>query len=258
MRERIVALLLLLATTPAVALDKAEDIRACARKNFPATSSTQTFRLTTIGRDGAERTLHATGFWMRDSDGKTKAMLYVNQPSDLRGSSYLMLEKSTRDDLFMYLPALNRVRRIQGNQTSDPLWGTDFSYEDIKQVQGIFDSGKLTREADVEAGGKKLYVLSFVPDKAEESAYQRIVSRIDPDSCAALQTEFFRTGEVPHKRLTVDPKEIRQEGKRWVAHVYEMRDLHNETRTTLHFEKISADEDLPGRLFNPQTFYLGR
>jgi hypothetical protein len=248
----------LLLAAPALALEKAEDIRACARKNFPATSSTQTFLLTTIGRDGSERSLHASAFWKRGSDGKAKAMLQVDQPDDLRGSSYLMVEKSTRDDLFMYLPAMNRVKRIQGNQTSDALWGTDFSYEDIKQVQGIFDSGKLTREADAEVAGKKHFVLSFVPDKLEESAYKRIVSQIDPASCVALQTDFFEAGDAPRKRLVVDPKEVRQQGARWMAHLYEMRDLRNETRTVLRIEKITADSDLADRLFNPQTFYLGK
>jgi hypothetical protein len=257
MRVGLVLGLLLLAA-PALALEKPEDIRACARKNFPATSSTQTFELTTIGRDGSERSLHATAFWMRGGDGKAKAMLQVDRPDDLRGSSYLMLERDTRDDLFMYLPAVNRPKRILGNQTNDPLWGTDFSYQDIKQVQGIFDSGKLTREADATADGKKLYVLSFVPDKVEESTYRRIVSRIDPTSCVALQTEFFEAGDAPRKRLLVDPKAIKQLGPRWVAHHYEMRDLRNETRTVLRIESMTPDTDLPERLFNPQTFYRGR
>jgi hypothetical protein len=252
------ALVFLLLAAPASALEKAEDIRACARKNFPATSSTQTFELTTIGRDGSERSLHATAYWKRGSDGKARAMLQVDQPDDLRGSSYLMLEKTTRDDLFMYLPAVNRPKRIHGSQTSDPLWGSDFSYQDIKQVQGIFDSGKLTRETDVTADAKKLYVLSFVPDAVEESGYRRIVSHIDPTTCVALQTEFFLDGDTPRKRLLVDPKEVKPMGSRWVAHHYEMRDLRNETRTVLRIESMTPDTDLPDRLFNPQTFFHGR
>jgi hypothetical protein len=256
--RRVCGLMLMLLALPAAALDKAEDIRACARKNYPASSSTQAFVLTSIGRDGAERSLQATAYWKRGSDGRAKVMLQVDKPDDLRGSSYLMLEKSTRDDLFMYLPAVNRVKRIQGSQLSDSLWGTDFSYEDIKQVQGIFDAGTLTREADAELAGKKVHVLAFVPAQVEESAYKRIVSRIDPATCVALQTDFFQSADTPRKRLTIDPKEVRPQGTRWVAHLYEMQDLHNQTRTVLRIEKMSADVELPERLFNPQTFYHGR
>ncbi len=243
---------------PAWALDKPEDIRACARKNFPATSSTQTFQLKSIGRDGSARTLHATAYWKRASDGKAKVMLQVNLPVDLRGSSYLMLEKSTRDDLFMFLPAVNRVKRIHGNQTSDKLWGSDFSYEDIKQVQGIFDGGALTRQADAEITGRKAYVLDFVPAKVEESGYSRLQSYIDQETCTALRTDFFQSDGKARKRLTINPKEVKQMGSRWVAHFYEMSDLLDETRTELRIEKMTADTDLPDRLFNPQTFYLGR
>lgn len=258
MRISALAAVLILATMPVHALDKPEDIRACARKNFPATSSTQTFQLTTFGRDNSKRTLHAVAFWKREADGKAKVMLSVDNPEDLRGSAYLMLEKDSRDDLFMYLPAAGRTKRIMGNQTSDALWGTDFSYEDIKQVQGIFDTGKLTREADAEVAGKKVHVLSIVPDKAEESAYKRLVSYIDQDTCVALQTDFIETGDSPRKRLSVDPKEVKQDGPRWVAVFYEMKDLRDSTRSELRIEKLSADIDLPSRLFNPQTFHLGR
>ncbi|HXG28803.1 MAG TPA: outer membrane lipoprotein-sorting protein [Nevskiales bacterium] len=256
---RIVCGLMLLLLAPSVlALEKAEDIRACVRQNYPARSSTQAFVLASIGRDGTERSLQATAYWKRGSDGRAKVMLQVDKPDDLRGSSYLLLEKPTRDDLFMYLPAVNRVKRIQGSQMSDSLWGTDFSYEDVKQLQGIFDAGTLTREADADVAGKKLYVLAFTPAKVEESAYKRIVSRIDPATCVALQTDFFQTGDTPRKRLTIDPKEVRPLGTRWMPHLYEMQDLHNQTRTVLRIDKVSADVELPERLFNPQTFYLGK
>ncbi|MGH8454391.1 MAG: outer membrane lipoprotein-sorting protein [Nevskiales bacterium] len=258
MRERIVAVLLLLVTGQVFALDKPEDIRACMRKNFPATSSTQTFMLKTIGREGSERALHATAYWKRAGDGKAKVMLSVDSPDDLRGSAYLMVELATRDDLFMYLPAAGRTKRILGNQTSDSLWGTDFSYEDIKQVQGIFDSGKLVREADAEVAGKKVYVLSFVPAKVEESAYRRLMSHVDQTTCVALQTDFYEAGDTPRKRLSVKPQEVKQEGQRWVAHFYEMSDLRDGTRSELRIEKMTADTDLPERLFNPKTFQLGR
>lgn len=258
MNKIILTALLALVALPAQALDKPEEIRACARGNFPATSSSQTFLLTTYGRDESKRSLHATAYWKRGSDGKAKVMLTVDQPDDLKGSAYLILEKDSRDDLYMYLPAARRTKRIMGNQTSDALWGTDFSYEDIKQVQGIFDTGKLTREADAEIAGKPVYVLSFVPDKAEESAYKRLVSFIDKETCVALQTDFYEAGDAPRKRLSSDPKQVKQEGKRWVAAAYEMKDLRDSTRSELLIEKISADIDIPDRLFNPQTFQLGR
>lgn len=258
MRTCVLFFLSLLTAMPALALDKPEDIRACARKNYPVTSSTQAFQLKTIGRDGSARSLQASAYWKRASDGKAKVMLQVDKPDDLRGSSYLMLERTTRDDLFMFLPAVNRVKRIHGNQTSDKLWGSDFSYEDIKQVQGIFDGGTLTREADAEVAGRKTYVLGFVPAKIEESAYTRLLSYIDQETCTALRTDFFQADGKARKRLTVNPQEVRQHGPRWVAHFYEMVDLGDETRTELRIDKMTADTDLPDRLFNPQTFYLGR
>ncbi|MGH8458357.1 MAG: outer membrane lipoprotein-sorting protein, partial [Nevskiales bacterium] len=74
----------------------------------------------------------------------------------------------------------------------------------------------------------------------------------------ALQTDFYEAGDTPRKRLSVKPQEVKQDGQRWVAHFYEMSDLRDGTRSELRIEKVTADTDLPERLFNPKTFQLGR
>jgi hypothetical protein len=188
----------------------------------------------------------------------------VHQPADLSGSSYLLVEKSDRDDTFMFLPAVNRVKRIQGAQMNDDLWGTDFSYEDIKQVQGVLADGKGERLADEDLGGKKAYVVSIVPapTPAAEGApaatpvYEKAVTWVAQENCVPLKAELYQNGKIA-KRLQADPAKVLKQGQRWVPQEYLMSDLVNETKSELKVLKIEFDKNLPDRLFNPQTFYVG-
>ncbi len=252
-----IASLVLPVASIAAAPQTADEVRKCMQQNFPKSSSVQSIEVKAADRSGGSRTLAANVYWKRAGDGKAQVMLRVKEPADLKDSSYLVLERSTRDDMFMFLPAANRVRRIQGAQVSDGLWGTDFSYDDMRQVQGILDSGKFERQKDEDFNGRKVYVLAVAPAKAEESSYNRIMSYVDQQTCVPLKTEFFQKAGAPRKRLLVDPAQVTQQGSQWIAHQYDMTDLLSQTATQLRIGKVEYEKKLPERLFNQQTFYLG-
>lgn len=241
----------------AAELHTADEIRTCVRANFPSTTSVQTIEVQSADRGGGTRTLQARAYWKKGADGRARIMLQVQNPPDLAGSSYLVAENSDRDDMFMFLPATNRVKRIQGASVSGALWGTDFSYEDIKQVQGLLINGSIKRDTDTDVGGQKAYVLSIVPVQTQDSGYIRIMSYIDQSTCVPLKTEFFEKGDALRKRLLVDAAKVSKEGAHWVAHTYEMSDLREQTKTVLRIDKVVHDQPLPDRIFNQQTFYLG-
>lgn len=255
---RILVLLVAL-TLPfsATGLETVEKIRACVRQNFPEHSSVQTIALTARDRAGNERRLKARLHWKRERDEFARIMMRVERPADLRGASYLLIEGEKRDDMFMYLPAIQKVRRISRGMIAGQLWGTDFSYEDIKQLQGIAIDGLTERLPDAEIAGRSTYVLSLAPAE-HESTYERIVSHVDQETCVALLIEFYEREGRPRKRLAATPGEIRRVEGRWIAHELEMVDIRDETMTWLRIEKVVNDGKIPERSFDPGRFYLGR
>ena len=243
---------------PAAALETAEEIRSCVRGNLPERTSRQEIELTSEDRAGGLRTLEAELHWMRDGDEPARVRIRVEKPSDLHGASYLVIEQPKDDEMFMYLPKVQKVRRITAGMLSDQLWGTDFSYEDIKQLQGIMAEGTSERLPDSEVAGRAAYVLAIVPAADEASSYERIVSAIDRETCVTLRTEFYERGETARKVLTADPAEIRPVKGRHVAHVFEMRDVRDETRSWLRIRKIQNDVSIPSKIFNPAMLGRGR
>jgi hypothetical protein len=256
--RRAVLLVALLFAAPAPALETAEEIRDCVRGNLPARTRVQTIELESLDRAGGRRTLQAQLHWKRFEDGRHRLRIRVDRPLDLRGSSYLVIEKDTTDDMFMYLPATQRVRRITSGMISDGLWGTDFGYEDIKHLQGIAAEGALERLADASVEERPVYVLSMVPASDAESSYSKIVSFVDRDSCLAIRMEFYRRGDELRKVLLADLAQLTRDSERWLARSVEMRDLRSETRSQLRVVETRDDVEIPDRTFNPTLLGRGR
>lgn len=237
-------------------MDKtAEDIRGCVRNNFPQETSVQKLAMIAHDRSGGQRTLRAEMFWRIDKDGFTNVMIKVSEPRDLSGSSYLVLERDARDDMFMYLPAVQRVRRIVGNMKSKPLWGTDLSYEDVKQLQGVALTGTVSRLADTQIGERKVNVIQTAYDAAEESAYKRVVTHVDITTCMPLQIDFYDLEDIAVKQLNVNPETLTEVDGRWQMRNLDMLHLNNETHTEIVVEEVTSDESISSRVFNSHTFY---
>jgi len=143
--RRIVALAsLLLFALPAGGEEPAdaEAVTACVQENLPETTSVQSFRLRTSDRAGSEREIAGKVWWRRFENGRSRILLRVKEPGDLRGSALLMIERSSGSDMFLYLPELRKTRRITSHSVSGSMFGSDFTYEDFQQIQGISLGGE--------------------------------------------------------------------------------------------------------------------
>src|SRR3546814_18541356 len=62
----------------------------------------------------------------------------ISAPGDLAGASYLLRERDNGDEMYVYIPALSKVRRVSGAAVDGSLWGTDLSFADVKQLGNAF------------------------------------------------------------------------------------------------------------------------
>lgn len=232
-------------------------VRQCMQANLPQQSSEQQVVLKAVDRAGSERELKAKIYWRKDDDARVQANVKISHPLDLSGSSYLLLERESRDDLFMYLPATQRSKRIVGSMMSQPLWGTDFSYEDIKRVQGVLDDGDVVRLEDQTLDERETFQLKLTPAAEEESPYRYMLLNVDQETCVMSQIEFFAEQETPAKRLTVNPAAITKQADRWYPSMMKMEDLKDGSHTTLEVTAMEFDPDLPSRLFSSNSFHRG-
>ena len=65
-----------------------------------------------------------------------KSLFVFDQPRDVQGTALLThAHISTQDDQWLYLPALERVKRISATTRSGSFMGSEFSYEDMSSPE---------------------------------------------------------------------------------------------------------------------------
>lgn len=242
------------AAAPAAPAGDAEAVLACMRANVPQTLTVKDIALTASDARGSTRSMQGRLYASREKE-KLRAVVRIAAPADLAGAAYLLRERDGGDEMYVYMPALAKVRRISGAAVDGSLWGTDLSYGDVKQISNAFSGAQATLEKDESVAGRATHVLSVAPSEAD-SRFSRIRAWVDAKTCMALRVDFLEGGTA-RKRLVIEPKDLQKSGNYWYASRLDMRDLAQGTHTELKVLGISADQSLADRLFNPGTFYHG-
>jgi hypothetical protein len=235
-----------------------EDIRQCMAGNFVGKGTLRDLRIVSTDEEGSSRTLLAKLYWLPQGE-VSRMRLYVKAPSELAGSAYLMRSTPQDEEVHLYLPALKSVRKLSGSDSSAALWGTDFSFDDVRQLQGMIADGATERGTDGDVEGRRTFVLNTRPS-GENSPFKRIVSHVDQQTCILLKTEFFEDGAQPRKLLQADLSSLLDadlyDRRVWMVFGYEMRDLRSGTRSEVTMGGIDLLwVELPKKAFEPEHFF---
>jgi len=242
------------APAPTPASKTVKDIRACMDANLIKRGALRDLTLGIYDKEGKVRDLRMKLYWKPSKTGGTRVHLRIVEPPVMIGSSYLLLQEGRSEEVYFYLPGADRALRITGQNMSEPLWGTDFSYGEIKQVLGLLVSGKTQRLADTAVWSRQSYVLE-TQTSMEETGYRKVVNYVDQASCVLLKSEFVATGDKPRKVLEGDINSLLQADKYWTMLAYKMSDLTRGSYTDLQLSDLSVDERLSEKLFSPKHFY---
>lgn len=235
----------------------AEAIRDCAAANAPQKTLVQALHIETFDGTGGNRRIRAKLFYKRFGPDETRTTLQVRSPPDLSGTSYLLVDTTGDDRLFLYLPSVESTRRVTGGGAAKRMLGTDFSYEDMKQIRAMSEGGDVTRKPATAVAGRKTHTVVLTPGPDEQSAYRRVVFRIDQQTCVPLRIDFFEAGDKPVKRYTAEPESLLQVDGHWLAGEATMRTLGEDTQTRLSVDSAQFDEEVSDTIFNRRTFHLG-
>ena len=88
---------------------------------------------TLVNKSGQERVRKTFGTTKLQANGvDNMRMTRFMSPADVKGTVSLLIEHSSADDdIWIYLPALKKVRRLVSSNKKDSFVGTDFSYGDV-------------------------------------------------------------------------------------------------------------------------------
>lgn len=184
----------------------------------------------------------------RPRDGVTlsKSIVYYEHPFDLRHSGYLVINNLDRpNDQFVYRSSTRKVLRV--NLRGEPVFGTDFSFEDILPRE--LDDASYVRKPDTELEGVPVFVIEATPSKEADSEYSRFIVYVEKARCVPLLTRYWDDREVRIKELDVEREAIEEVAGVWVPRRSTMRHLKLGSFTRLVVEEIQPNPKLTRTTF---------
>ena len=255
--------LLLVAAVPTNAPSAPADAMACLRGNVLPGSQVQDLELEATDIRGEKRVmqgkLYSTRENLPDAPGLLRASLRISAPTYLAGAAYLLRQTEDRrfDSMYVFLPAVKRVRRISTEFSDGPLLGTNFSYYEFKQLTNAFGDLSPKQEGTEKYQGRQVNLITFTaPPGGAMTEYTSVKLRVDQKTCVVMTAEFMKAGAI-RKRFSASPSALRQAKDYWYLSEMEMRDLLDDTYTVLRITKLESVSELPARYFEHNTFYLG-
>jgi len=137
--------------------------------------------------------------YSKDFGEDNKALSLFETPADIRGTAYLNFDwddQDRDDDSWLYLPALQRVKRIASSDTSDSFLGSDFTYADINGYELDWYDYTFINESET-VDDLEVWVVEAIPkpefkDKAEDATgYSKMQSWIRKDNFVQVRGQVW-------------------------------------------------------------------
>ncbi|MBI4509984.1 MAG: outer membrane lipoprotein-sorting protein [Deltaproteobacteria bacterium] len=170
-------------------------------------------------------------------------------PADVEGTTLLFRENpgDQNDDMYLYLPAFKRTRRIAGSQKTGAFMGSDFTYADMENRD--VKSATYRSLPDVVIDGVECYHLIAVPRSDE--LYSKLELWVRKDSFLAQQIKFFdKKGDFLKAYRLIEAK--RMDG-RWVAARSQMWTKRTSHSTVLEVEALDTRVAVSPTEFSPES-----
>lgn len=255
MNLRIVIIAALFGVMPLAHADEV-NVAAIVKKSLSVNKvmdSTSDATFTLINKDGQERVRKTFGVSKLEANGEDNMrMTRFMAPADVKGTVSLLIEHSAGDDdIWIYLPALKKVRRLVSSNKRDSFVGTDFSYGDVIGHKVGEWNYKLLREE--QADGADCYVIEATPKSDEvrdNSGYSKRVLWIRKDNNFAIKGDLWdEAGEPVKKFHMTELKEVDPARHKWQAMKLEAENLQSGHKTIISFENFKVNQKVRDDFF---------
>jgi len=209
--------------------------------------------MTLINSRGSTRVREIKQF-IKDYGNSEKKIMFFTAPADVKNTSFMTwsYDNGKDDDMWIYLPALRKVKRISSDSKSDYFMGSDFTYDDLGDRHPSEDNHKILREETVD--GQQCYVVESTP-KDPDYMYSKTVSWIIKDEWIGLRKEFYDEDGELLKTLTV--KEYDKINGYWVILDMEMYNEQKDHTTRMELKNVKIGEGISDNQFTERMMMRG-
>ena len=182
-------------------------------------------------------------------DDSKKQIIWFLAPADDKGVAFLKIEHEGEDDeMRLWLPAFNKVRRISSKQKADSFMGSDMSYEDMTSRELNEYTYKLTGSEIIDSS--EYYILESTPNPELESTYSKHIAWVSKSDYLVMKEESYDNSGRLLKVKSLVYKRLKGYDVPEEMYVENVQKNHN---TSLTFDQIEVDTDVSDKLFQEKN-----
>ncbi|MBN1159221.1 MAG: outer membrane lipoprotein-sorting protein [Bacteroidales bacterium] len=214
---------------------------------FSAMEMSATLRI--IDNRGNER-IRRIANASRKFNETTKTLIRFLSPADVKGTSMLIYEyEENPSDMWIYMPALRRTRRIISSEKGNSFMGSEFSNADMaRPVIEDFTYRLLGTETIDGETCWKIESSCISDEVQDENGFSKKVAWIEQTDCLTLKVEYYdRDGEL-FKVMQLNDYRKQSNGKYFAFHM-EMSNVESGRKSILAVDQFQTGSGLDENSF---------
>lgn len=182
-----------------------------------------------------------------------KYFIYFHQPADVEGMTFMVYKYLQKDDdRWLFMPALDLVKRIAASDKRSSFVGSDFTYEDVSGRDLSEDEFSILKEEKL--GDRDCYVLKSVPKNPKSADYSYKLSWVDKATFLPLKEEYYDIRGELYKVFTAE--EVKEIAGFPTITKRKMENLKSKHQTWVSYEQVEYNLGLDENAFTER--YLKR
>ena len=217
-------------------------------------------RMIIIDKKGRERVRDTAQISKLYNNGETeKKLIRFLSPADVKGTGFLTFDYENKDDdMWLYMPALRKVRRIVSSEKAKSFMGSEFSYAEMSPAPSSDFS--ITLLGTETADGTECWKLELLPiddDTADENGFSKKIGWIGKEDYVIRKAHFYDFSDMHFKTLTSENIQlIDTEKNKYRPLLMRMENFENGRKSILEIKKIVLNRNVGEEYFTQR--YLSR
>ena len=178
-----------------------------------------------------------------DTDGKQKFYVYFNKPADVKKMVFMVHKNLDRgDDRWLYLPALDLVKRIAASDERTSFVGSHFFYEDVSGRGVDEDTHEILEEDET------YYIVKSTPKDPNSVEFSSYKNWIHKGTFLPIKTEYY--DDQGQKIRSYSALKVEMISGHPTVTASRMENHETGGKTLMNYSAVKYDVGLPENIFS--------
>lgn len=204
--------------------------------------------LTIYEKNGSTR-VRSISMISKTYGGTEKRMVKFLEPADVRGTALLIVDNDdSQDDMWIYLPALKRTRRIVTTEKGKSFMSSEFSNADMSTAP--LSDFKISHQSISGQNGQWVIESKTISEeKADEYGYTRKYTYLNKSDLKITKIEFFNRENVLSRTIDILASQPIEGKEGYIMTEMVAKNHINGRSSRIKYDEIDTSATIPDNTF---------